>query len=191
MLERALSMDTLWYFLLVLYIPACLGLIVIVLLQKGKGTGFAGSFGMGAGPGSETVFGPRAGQTLPVKMTYVAAVIFVLISLGMSLIAGRVGKGDAPELVEGATMSSGVATELDALGLGSGVQGAAEDSAAAPDTDTAPASGVPASATTTEPEPTPEPAPTDSESPAPVEERTAPPEAATEAPTDTTSPANP
>ena len=136
MLERIFSMDSLWYVLLVLYIPACLGLIVIVLLQKGKGTGFAGSFGMGAGPGSETVFGPRAGQTLPVKMTYVAAVIFVLISLGMSLIAGRVGKGDAPELVEGATISSGMATELDALGLGKGVQGAAKDSTAAPATTT-------------------------------------------------------
>ncbi len=128
-----LSWTTLWYVLLALYIPACLGLTVIVLLQKGKGTGFAGSFGMGAGPGSETVFGPRAGQTLPVKMTYVAAVIFVLISLGMSLIAGRVGKGSAPELVDGPTISSsGAASQLDDLGLGKGVQGAASESKSAP-----------------------------------------------------------
>lgn len=161
-------MDSLWYVLLVLYIPACLGLIVIVLLQKGKGTGFAGSFGMGAGPGSETVFGPRAGQTLPVKMTYVAAVIFVLISLGMSLIAGRVGKGDAPELIEGATMSSGVATELDALGLGKGVQGAAESTAT-------PAAAPAASETTPEAAPTASETPTPAgETPAPAEESAAP-----------------
>jgi preprotein translocase subunit SecG len=132
MFERILSWDSLWYVLLALYVPACLGLIVIVLLQKGKGTGFAGSFGMGAGPGSETVFGPRAGQTLPVKMTYVAAVIFVLISLGMSIIAGYVGKGDAPELVEGATMSSGASSDLDSLGLGKGRQGAGTETADEP-----------------------------------------------------------
>ena len=46
------SWDTLWYGLLIMYVPACFGLIVIVLLQKGKGTGFAGAFGAGAGPGS-------------------------------------------------------------------------------------------------------------------------------------------
>jgi preprotein translocase subunit SecG len=132
-----LSWDAVWYVLLALYIPACLGLVLIVLLQKGKGTGFAGSFGMGAGPGSETVFGPRAGQTLPVKMTYVAAVIFVLISLGMSLIAGRVGRGAAPELVEGATMSPGLSSQLDDLGLGKGVQGAAQESAAPAASETA------------------------------------------------------
>lgn len=133
MLENILSWNTVWYSLLALYIPSCLGLVVIVLLQKGKGTGFAGSFGVGAGPGSETVFGPRTGQTLPVKMTYFAAVVFVLISLGMSLIAGRVGKGRAPELVEGATVSAsggGVVTALDELGIGEGVQGAAATSAA-------------------------------------------------------------
>src|SRR5690349_1433296 len=73
MMERIFSWDTLWYFFLVLYVLACPFLITIVLLQKGKGTGFAGSFGAGAGPGSETVFGPRAGQTLPVRLTYIAA----------------------------------------------------------------------------------------------------------------------
>jgi preprotein translocase subunit SecG len=178
MLERIFSMDSLWYLLLALYIPACLGLIVIVLLQKGKGTGFAGSFGMGAGPGSETVFGPRAGQTLPVKMTYVAAVIFVLISLGMSLIAGRVGKGDAPELIEGATMSSGVATELDALGLGKGVQGAAATST--------PTASPPAST-----ESTPEAATTAGESPAPAGEAPSPAEEPAAPQTETAAPANP
>ena len=170
MFDNILSWDTLWYVLLVLYIPACLGLTVIVLLQKGKGTGFAGSFGMGAGPGSETVFGPRAGQTLPVKMTYVAAVIFVLISLGMSLIAGRVGKGDAPELVQGATMSSGgPSNELDDLGLGKGVQGAGATGGASapvattPETQPSEAAETPAPSEPTPTEPTPqETPPTDS-----------------------------
>lgn len=147
MFDAIFSWTTLWYVLLVLYVPACLGLVIIVLLQKGKGAGFAGSFGAGAGPGSETVFGPRAGQTLPVRLTYVAAVIFVLISLGMSLIAGRVGKGKAPELLENAGTTPGVTSELQDLGLGTGQPGAAAESQspsgaeqqAAPATETAPA----------------------------------------------------
>ena len=109
-----------WWVLVILYIPACLGLIVIVLLQKGKGTGFAGSFGAGAGPGSETVFGPRAGQTLPVKLTYVAAVIFVSISVIMSLIAGRVGRGRAPELLQEEGAPAKIETGLEDLGVGTG-----------------------------------------------------------------------
>lgn len=143
-MESILSWNTLWYVLIGLYVPACLGLIVIVLLQKGKGTGFAGAFGAGAGPGSEAVFGPRAGQTLPVKLTYVAAVIFVLISMSMSLIAGRVGRGRAPELVEGAgaTTPTAASTGLEALGLGMHEQGAAGNIVAPPQA--TPDAGTPA-----------------------------------------------
>lgn len=129
MMDSILSWNTLWYVLIGLYVPACLGLIAIVLLQKGKGTGFAGAFGAGAGPGSETVFGPRAGQTLPVKLTYVAAIIFVVISMSMSLIAGYVGRGRAPELAAGGagdSAPSAATTGLEELGLGLGRQGAAE-----------------------------------------------------------------
>ena len=42
-MQAIFSWQTLWYLILVLYIPACLGLIVVVLLQKGKGVGFAGA----------------------------------------------------------------------------------------------------------------------------------------------------
>ncbi len=131
MMDRILSWDTLWYVLLVMYVPACLGLVLIVLLQKGKGTGFAGAFGGGAGPGSETVFGPRAGQTLPVKLTYLAAIIFVLISLSMSMIASYVGRGRAPELLDDAAAGpAATSTGLEDLGIGGGRQGAAESGAA-------------------------------------------------------------
>ncbi|MCC6487526.1 MAG: preprotein translocase subunit SecG [Candidatus Hydrogenedentes bacterium] len=97
MLESIFSWYTLWVIMWILFLPACVGLIVIVLLQKGKGTGFAGAFGVG--PGSETVFGPRARKSLPVKMTYVMAGIFMVLSLSMSLVAGRVHRGSAPEAV--------------------------------------------------------------------------------------------
>jgi preprotein translocase subunit SecG len=170
MLDAILSWDTLWYLLIVLYVPACLGLVIIVLLQKGKGTGFAGAFGAGAGPGSDTVFGPRAGQTLPVKLTYIAAGIFVFISLSMSLVANFVGRGNAPELLEGANAAPAqVSSGLDDLGIGKGKQGAGAQSAApaaaavaAPATQApaaaAPAAPAPSAAQTTAPASTPAPA---------------------------------
>ena len=148
MLSSIFSWDTLWYLLVVLYVPACFGLVVIVLLQKGKGTGFAGAFGAGAGPGADTVFGARAGQTLPVRLTYVAAGIFVFISLSMSLISSRVGRGKAPELLQntgGSGPAAEVTTGLDDLGLGKGHQGAGSDSSAP----AAPATPAPANAATT------------------------------------------
>ncbi len=97
--------DIIWWVLIVPYVISCIGLIVIVLLQKGKGVGFAGAFGVGAG--SETVFGPRASKSLPQKMTYIMAGVFMALALIMSIIAGRLGKGSAPEkLAEGATATA-------------------------------------------------------------------------------------
>ena len=96
-MQSIISWQTIWYLILVLYIPACLGLIVVVLLQKGKGVGFAGAFGMGGG--SDTVFGPRASKSLPQRLTYIMAGLFMALALVMSLIAGRTGAGVAPETV--------------------------------------------------------------------------------------------
>ena len=111
--------ETLWGLLLLLYVPSCIGLIVIVLLQKGKGVGFAGAFGIG--PGSDTVFGPRASKSLPVRMTHVMAAVFMTLALVMSLISGRLGKGIAPDKVESVGELSGIDAvltfdELDDLG---------------------------------------------------------------------------
>lgn len=97
MLEAIFNSTVLWWLILLLYLPACLGLIVIVLLQKGKGTGFAGAFGVGGG--SDTVFGPRSSKSLPQKITYAAAALFMLLALLMSTLSGRVGRSAAPEQV--------------------------------------------------------------------------------------------
>ncbi|MBN2310488.1 MAG: preprotein translocase subunit SecG [Candidatus Hydrogenedentes bacterium] len=98
MSEFIFRWETLWVLMLVLYVPACLGLIIVVLLQKGKGTGFAGAFGIGAG--SDTVFGPRMSKSLPARLTYVMAGVFLVLAMAMSLVAGRLGRGIAPERVE-------------------------------------------------------------------------------------------
>ena len=119
--------DILWWGLMILYVPACIGLIVIVLLQKGKGTSFAGAFGVGAG--SETVFGPRGSQTLPVRLTYAAAATFMTIALIMSIISGKVGKGAVPDLVEDADASSVTSDVLLERGMGGGAAAATADDA--------------------------------------------------------------
>src|SRR5690606_30773347 len=90
-------------------------------LQKGKGTGFAGAFGAGAGPGADAVFGPKSGQSLPVKMTYVAAAIFMVIAMVMSVVASRVGISAAPDLVDADGSTVAAQNMLDVYGLGTGV----------------------------------------------------------------------
>ncbi len=97
MLSIIFSVKTLWWLMLCLYIPACFALIIIVLLQKGKGQGLAGAFGMGGG--MDTIFGPRSSKSLPQKITYAAAGVFMALALVMSILSGKVGRPPAPELV--------------------------------------------------------------------------------------------
>ncbi len=100
MLSEIFSLSTLWWILLIgIYLPCSIGLIIIVLLQKGKGAGFAGAFGLS--PGSESVFGPKLARTLPQKLTYIGAGIFMVLAIVLSALSGKVGKGVAPELVRG------------------------------------------------------------------------------------------
>jgi preprotein translocase subunit SecG len=115
MLEAIFSWNTLWWILVPVYVAACAGLIVVVLLQKGKGAGFAGAFGIG--PGSEAVFGPRGSKSLPVRMTYIMAGVFLSLAFILSLVGGHLTKGIAPEKEDlEATMT--VPSSLDDLGTG-------------------------------------------------------------------------
>ena len=59
----------------------CLILIVVVLLQRGKGAEIGAVFGGGA---SSTVFGSRGAGNFLTKLTSAAAVIFMLTSLILS-----------------------------------------------------------------------------------------------------------
>jgi len=61
----------------VLHIIVCIALILIVLLQAGKGGDIANAFGGGS---SQTVFGSKTG-TMLTKLTTAAAIIFMLTSL--------------------------------------------------------------------------------------------------------------
>jgi len=71
---------------LIVHIVVCLFLIVVILLQSGKAADLAGAFG---GMGSQTAFGPRGSATLLSKATTVSAVLFMITSLGLSILATR------------------------------------------------------------------------------------------------------
>jgi preprotein translocase subunit SecG len=71
-------------FLTVLHVLACLFLIVIVLLQRGKGAEMGAVFGGGAG---STVFGSRGAGNFLTRMTTAAAVVFMVTSLTLAYVA--------------------------------------------------------------------------------------------------------
>ena len=75
--------------LIIIYVIVCIALIVIVLLQSGKGDGLAGVFG--AGGGSQTLFGSRTGDVLT-KSTTALAVLFMLLSLVLAFLSGHRGR---------------------------------------------------------------------------------------------------
>jgi len=75
--------------LVIVYVIACLFLILIVLLQAGKGGGMGSAFG-GGGSSASSVFGGRGAATFMSKMTWVMAMLFIVLSVGISLnIASR------------------------------------------------------------------------------------------------------
>ena len=69
---------------LIVHIVVCLFLIIVILLQSGKAADLAGAFG---GMGSQTAFGPRGSATLLSKATTISAVVFMLTSLSLSILA--------------------------------------------------------------------------------------------------------
>jgi preprotein translocase subunit SecG len=73
-------------FLTILYVIVCIFLVLAVLLQSGKAADLAGAFG---GIGSQTVFGPRGAATALSKATAIAAVLFMCVSLTLSILAQR------------------------------------------------------------------------------------------------------
>jgi preprotein translocase subunit SecG len=84
------------YLLTTIHVIVCLFLVVVVLLQSGKAADLAGAFG---GMGSQTVFGPRGSATVLSKATTIAAAMFMVTSLALSIMATRSG-GAVPAIFE-------------------------------------------------------------------------------------------
>jgi preprotein translocase subunit SecG len=76
-------------FLTVLHVMVCLVLILVVLLQRGKGSDIGAALG---GGGSNTVFGSRGAGNFLTKLTTASAVMFMLTSLSLSYISTQEGQ---------------------------------------------------------------------------------------------------
>lgn len=82
--------------LTIVHVIVCIFLIIVVLLQSGKAADLAGAFG---GMGSQTAFGPRGSATLLSKATTVSAIVFMVTSLSLSILATR-GSGGAKTVLD-------------------------------------------------------------------------------------------
>ena len=71
---------------IVVHIIVCIALILIVLLQTGKGADMGAAFGGGS---SQTLFGSTGASTFLSKATTAAAVVFMLTSLVLAYMSGN------------------------------------------------------------------------------------------------------
>ena len=74
-------------FITIIHYIVCIFLIIVILLQAGKGADIGAAFGAG---GSQTLFGPRGAATFLNKMTAVVAGVFMITSMSLVVLT-RVG----------------------------------------------------------------------------------------------------
>jgi preprotein translocase subunit SecG len=79
-------MIPLLYISLILFILVCIFLILLVLIQKGRGGGLASAFG---GMGGNTAFGSKTGDVLT-WATSVVFGIFIVLAIALNLVANSV-----------------------------------------------------------------------------------------------------
>ena len=129
--------------LCVLFIFTCALLIVVILLQRGRGGGLAGAFG---GAGGHSAFGTKTGDVFT-WVTVGLAVLFLLLAVIANKVYEPFQVVQAPPVVEGISVEEGGSLDTEQEVIDDGVeQGASEDAS----------SGEPAA---------PAPAPSDSEGP--------------------------
>jgi preprotein translocase subunit SecG len=93
--------------LLVIHLLLALVLIVLALLQHGKGADAGAAFGAGA---SNTMFGARGSANFLSRSTAAVAALFFLSSLGLGYLFARPGKTES--VMDRAPAASSVAPEV-------------------------------------------------------------------------------
>lgn len=76
--------------ILVLHFIVAVFLIMVILLQSGKGSDIGAAFGAG---GSQSLFGARGAATILTKATTIVAIVFLLTSLCLATTAKYVASG--------------------------------------------------------------------------------------------------
>jgi preprotein translocase subunit SecG len=85
-------MPQVFYFITMgLFLFVCLVMILLVLIQKGRGGGLSSAFG---GSGGNTAFGAKTGDVLTWATSVVFA-IFIILAVVLNLLANRIGQAPA------------------------------------------------------------------------------------------------
>ncbi|MGE5278259.1 MAG: preprotein translocase subunit SecG [Acidobacteriota bacterium] len=87
-------MGILYIALIVIYTLVCFFLIMVVLVQQGRGADLAGAFG---GGGTQTAFGARGATTLLHKLTTGGFVAFIVAALLLTIMEARPRASVVPE----------------------------------------------------------------------------------------------
>jgi preprotein translocase subunit SecG len=133
--------------IVVIHIVVCIALIMIVLLQTGKGADMGAAFGGGA---SQTLFGATGASTFLSKATTAAAIIFMLTSLTLAYMSSNRGESrlvkEAPAAPEKTATETAPAERQNAAPSATDTQPATQESAPANTTGSQPGapSGAPA-----------------------------------------------
>ena len=122
--------------LVVLHLLFCVALIMIVLLQTGKGSEIGAVFGSS----SQTLFGSTGGSTFFGKLTAGVAIVFLLTSL---ILAGRSSRATSESVMSGVKPA---ATAPAATEIPSGSSAVEKETQTGPEAETkaAPPAGSPA-----------------------------------------------
>src|SRR5579862_5558526 len=86
-------MSILLYTLAILLMIMCVFLVLLILIQKGRGGGLASAFG---GAGGNTAFGSKTGDVLTWATSIVFG-IFLVLAITLNLLANQVGQAPVPK----------------------------------------------------------------------------------------------
>jgi len=101
------------FIIIALHILVSIALILIVLLQKGKGADMGAAFG----GSSQTIFGSAGATPFLSKITAAAAIVFMITCL---LLAVMYGKGKTSSIMEGVKTPAPVTQQQSAPAEGQG-----------------------------------------------------------------------
>lgn len=108
--------------LLVVQIISAFSIIVLVLLQQGKGADMGSAFGSGS---AGSLFGATGAANFLSRMTKWAAVVFFLATIGLAYMANSGGQEEDTGIMESFQPVPTIPTAPGALPAGSGDEGAA------------------------------------------------------------------
>lgn len=91
-------------FIVILQVLVALFLIMVVLLQPGNRGGASAALG---GAGSDTVFGGRGANTFLSKITFGAAIAFMVTNFALSFMSSSMGQKSVLDALEKTNKTSG------------------------------------------------------------------------------------